>query len=225
MIRDEAALIAACLAEPKDDLPKLVFADWLEEQGKTTEAWRLRQYLWVYRPIWKEGFEWQADPEWTSEDRRALLEELVETRRDELWRLVILTLVEAIWARYPLELNGPKLHWPDGWNVERYQHILAQAKCLIILYSCGIQVHLVKALQATGRMRDAFRWRSGAAAGIAEALRQAARRENVAASATTKAARALERMAEDYVRKRPWEPIQQAFGSLWWHIRDTKPPW
>lgn len=37
-------LIAAIEAAPDDDLPKLVYADWLDEHGEEDEATRWRQY-------------------------------------------------------------------------------------------------------------------------------------------------------------------------------------
>src|SRR5436309_13148001 len=37
---DRDALLAAVLADPEDDLPRLVFADWLEETGHPANAAR-----------------------------------------------------------------------------------------------------------------------------------------------------------------------------------------
>lgn len=39
---DREAFIAAVFAAPADDTPRLVFADWLDEQGETGRAARLR---------------------------------------------------------------------------------------------------------------------------------------------------------------------------------------
>src|SRR5579885_1332261 len=38
MSPDEQALLAAVAANPADDLPRLVYADWLEEHGRPTRA-------------------------------------------------------------------------------------------------------------------------------------------------------------------------------------------
>jgi uncharacterized protein (TIGR02996 family) len=38
MIADERALLNAIIAAPDDDLPRLVYADWLEEQGRSEGA-------------------------------------------------------------------------------------------------------------------------------------------------------------------------------------------
>jgi uncharacterized protein (TIGR02996 family) len=40
---DRDALVAAVFAAPGDDLPRLVLADWLEEQGYDQDAARLRR--------------------------------------------------------------------------------------------------------------------------------------------------------------------------------------
>jgi len=38
MTADERALIQAIIAAPDDDLPRLVYADWLEEHGRPERA-------------------------------------------------------------------------------------------------------------------------------------------------------------------------------------------
>ncbi len=38
MSGDEAALLAAIIAAPQDDLPRLVYADWLDERGEESDA-------------------------------------------------------------------------------------------------------------------------------------------------------------------------------------------
>lgn len=43
--RDEAAFLRAILAAPDDDLPRLVYADWLEEHGKAKLAERIRRQV------------------------------------------------------------------------------------------------------------------------------------------------------------------------------------
>ncbi len=67
---DEQAFVDRCLGDPDTDLPKLVFADWLEEQGRTKEAWRLQHYLLVYRPAWQQAIAWQGP------NNRLLLDEI-----------------------------------------------------------------------------------------------------------------------------------------------------
>lgn len=42
MHSDETCLLAAILAAPDDDLPRLVYADWLEENAGTVECWRCK---------------------------------------------------------------------------------------------------------------------------------------------------------------------------------------
>jgi uncharacterized protein (TIGR02996 family) len=45
---EEAAFVAAILAAPYDDAPRLVFADWLEERGDPRGEW-LRINVWLQR--------------------------------------------------------------------------------------------------------------------------------------------------------------------------------
>jgi uncharacterized protein (TIGR02996 family) len=52
---EEAAFTAAILAAPRDDAPRLVFADWLDERGDPRGEWlrvtaRLQQLLWNDSP-------------------------------------------------------------------------------------------------------------------------------------------------------------------------------
>ena len=50
---DRAALLAAILAEPDDLLPRLVFADWLEDHGEASRAVWMRASC---EPgAWEEG--------------------------------------------------------------------------------------------------------------------------------------------------------------------------
>jgi uncharacterized protein (TIGR02996 family) len=42
---EETALKQAILDSPHDDLPKLVFADWLDEQSRVVEAMSVRHYV------------------------------------------------------------------------------------------------------------------------------------------------------------------------------------
>lgn len=42
---DEAAFLRAICENPEDDLPRLVFADWLEEHGETEQAEMIRRMI------------------------------------------------------------------------------------------------------------------------------------------------------------------------------------
>lgn len=46
-MNEEKAFAAAIAARPDDDLPKLVYADWLDERGRGAEAeqWRIKAAL------------------------------------------------------------------------------------------------------------------------------------------------------------------------------------
>lgn len=53
-------LLAAVLANPEDNAPRLIYADWLEEHGQEKKAWPIRQQLgpptswpnWVGKPYY-----------------------------------------------------------------------------------------------------------------------------------------------------------------------------
>src|SRR5947209_6126110 len=47
---DESAFVAAILAAPDDDGPRLVFADWLEERGDTDRSEFIRVQIELARP-------------------------------------------------------------------------------------------------------------------------------------------------------------------------------
>ncbi len=140
---DEEAFTLACVRAPEEDLPKLVFADWLEEQGRTREAWRIRQYFQVYCPEWKAAIQWVDKPKpllerwkdrvWSRTDlaleamrkrMRKTIRQVMKRRGDALWRLVWLVLFEAVQERYPLH--------------SRPGNVAAKA-CHILLWVCGIQ--------------------------------------------------------------------------------------
>jgi uncharacterized protein (TIGR02996 family) len=43
--REERAFLEAIIGAPDDDVPRLIFADWLDEQGETTRAEFIRQQV------------------------------------------------------------------------------------------------------------------------------------------------------------------------------------
>ena len=71
MSGDEAALLAAVIAAPEDDLPRLVYADWLDERGEGSDAARA-EYI-------RLGVEYaRTSPEMTDAANRAALKRLEE---------------------------------------------------------------------------------------------------------------------------------------------------
>lgn len=42
-VSDESAFLASIQANPKDDAPRLIFADWLDEHGREVEATSIRE--------------------------------------------------------------------------------------------------------------------------------------------------------------------------------------
>ena len=49
MSDEEKAFIASCEANPVDEAPRLVFADWLDEHDRPEDAQRQRQWVAAYR--------------------------------------------------------------------------------------------------------------------------------------------------------------------------------
>ena len=48
-LTDEDALLAAITAAPKDDLPRLVYADWLDEHGRRARGPSSSARGWAWR--------------------------------------------------------------------------------------------------------------------------------------------------------------------------------
>ncbi len=223
-MNDEQAFIDACLRQPQDNLVKLVFADWLEEQGRSTEAWRLRTYLEVYRPQWWRAIRWdrRITDRWCKRRVRAT----VRMRNDPLWRLVNLTLLDAVLERRPLRLEV--VPWQQAWSAERYCHTLAAACSRIVLCACGINANLDAAWLAA--------WRANQAASPA-AETPPARLEGWRTEFTAEAVAQLAWQAEGLpVFQAPqnmWivadlAPIHEGWSGLhtvWTHIRNTNPAW
>lgn len=90
---DEAALLAAVLAAPADDAPRLVYADWLEEQGQEDRAEFIRTGVELARTKAHPNRHTDADQggrpfinaacDCTREDCRACA---LRRRERELWR-------------------------------------------------------------------------------------------------------------------------------------------
>src|SRR5262245_42219655 len=71
---DGPALLASCVEDPEDDVPRLVYADWLEEQGQSERAEFIRAQIQLAR-----------DPD-DSPERRALAfraRELLDQHEEE----------------------------------------------------------------------------------------------------------------------------------------------
>src|SRR5437588_203265 len=68
---DDAALFAAALAHPGDDTPRLVFADWFDENGEEVLGWALRSVPEII-PFLTDLVRWDvspARPVWAYEGR------------------------------------------------------------------------------------------------------------------------------------------------------------
>ena len=62
---DEAAFLAAIRTNPADDAPRLVYADWLQEQGRheQAEAIRAEHQFRQAKAHW-DGLQPKLDPDW-----------------------------------------------------------------------------------------------------------------------------------------------------------------
>lgn len=84
MTADERALIQAIIASPADDLPRLVYADWLEEHGRPERAEFIRMQIWLSQTKKTSGSEAQRR-EW-SKRLRILLRQFMDRWRREIHR-------------------------------------------------------------------------------------------------------------------------------------------
>jgi uncharacterized protein (TIGR02996 family) len=90
MTADERALIQAIIANPDDDLPRLVYADWLEEHGRPERA----EFIRVQCELARVGF----DPV----RRRRLQKQARQLlhRYGERWRGELPSAAPAEWGEY-----------------------------------------------------------------------------------------------------------------------------
>ncbi len=146
---DEESLITLCVAQANDDWPKLMFADWLEDQGRTREAWRLRKFLQVYRGQWLAAtqlpthwYRWWPFVDPQALELRRTIHSAVASRYDELWRLVVVILDEVLRQHYPLQLRSIARF--TGWGEAEIEQLLREMRCRIVLASCGIDVGLTQ---------------------------------------------------------------------------------
>ncbi len=228
---DEHAFMDKCLADPDHDLPKLVFADWLEEQGRTIEAWRIRQYVCVYQPEWLAAIRWDhiVDHRACSE----LVKRCVHARTDDLWRLVSLALLEAVQTSEPLPLD--QLSWQAGWQLDQFLQTLAVSKCRIRLYACGLGLPLIDVWDAVWHVqRHALQFHDRNLDPVAHAAwcattavrHTASHRKWTRAEVFEATCRAVIRPREDaWAAPSAGDPILSAGYSLWSHVWDTDPTW
>ncbi len=227
---DESAFLQNCLTMSDEDLPKLVFADWLEEQGRSLEAWRIREYLRVYRPQWRAALRWEGKVH--RDECRRPIQAVVQPREDPLWQIVSITLVDALCQRYPLPLK--RIRWQGDWNAQRFATTFAEIRCRIVLTACGIDADQRASFQA-------------AVEACSAADRAGSRAANQAAFALLILAKGVKEAAEPYAREKlaamrcvlclaeslgarqhaplPGQPLVVAAHSLWKHIQATDPPW
>jgi uncharacterized protein (TIGR02996 family) len=90
---DESALLSAIRASPDDDLPRLVFADWLDEHGRPERAEFIRVQCEFARAL--------ADPA-RKRDRNALSKRARALSRTHArqWRAELPSLSEVAWGEF-----------------------------------------------------------------------------------------------------------------------------
>ncbi len=159
MQSDLAAFFSAMDRDPLNDLPKLIFADWLEEQAQWLPARRLRRYLNDLHPLWAAGIASSnlrvANPPF-AQIRRGVL-----GRNDELWRLAGISLLKSL-SR--LETIGwEDILWMPDQSSTAFQHTLAQSWTHIELFSCGVPVDLQRTWNLLERQRSGFAPAGGSA--------------------------------------------------------------
>ncbi len=65
----EQALRSAMFASPQDQMPRLIYADWLDEQGRFEEGERVRRYAYEKLPYlrYDNGYERKIDFGWEAD--------------------------------------------------------------------------------------------------------------------------------------------------------------
>jgi uncharacterized protein (TIGR02996 family) len=90
MTPDEIAFIASIKANPEDDMPRLVFADWLEENGQSERAEFIRVSIEAMRVFNSGDHNGEVSPEncVTCQKYDALRKREKELRRDDYgWQI------------------------------------------------------------------------------------------------------------------------------------------
>lgn len=120
---DDAAFLAAILAAPNDNTPRLVYADWLDEREQPERAAFIRieceqpaaelfsdeRFMWTYRL--KEACR-DLDPEWVAAVSRVTLDEMFAREREVMsWRTRRVTVNEMLaemakWDSYSTPAPG-----------------------------------------------------------------------------------------------------------------------
>jgi uncharacterized protein (TIGR02996 family) len=106
---EEAAFTAAILAAPRDDTPRLLFADWLDERGDPRGEWlrvtvRLQQLVWNFAPA-----EMRAKHQWVREVAR------LQRRLRELRAVVPEAWALRVQAGYIEHCNVADANCPREW--------------------------------------------------------------------------------------------------------------
>jgi uncharacterized protein (TIGR02996 family) len=81
MDAEERALLAAIIANPEEDTPRLVYADWLQEHGREERAELIRAQIGLARTKGVEGFDRERH-QWSERVRALLHAHSLQWRRE-----------------------------------------------------------------------------------------------------------------------------------------------
>ncbi|OWK36712.1 TIGR02996 domain-containing protein [Fimbriiglobus ruber] len=142
---DEDALLRAVAVTPDDDLPRLVYADWLEEQGRAARAHFIRAQIELHRTsngsptYWRligqtAGLLARYRVEWMDECRRYIAAERIDFCRGmpEIVRASTAAVCESesdLFHALPvreLHLTDTEKLWRALATADRFQHALGR---------------------------------------------------------------------------------------------------
>jgi uncharacterized protein (TIGR02996 family) len=109
MDAEERALLAAIIAQPEDDTPRLVYADWLQEHGREERAEFIRAQVWLARPRQVTETARQRG-EWSARVRS-----LLQTH-SERWRKELPSLPDVDWGWFERGMVQSVTLDVPGWD-------------------------------------------------------------------------------------------------------------
>ena len=157
---DETALLAAIRDRPGDDLPRLVYADWLEERDQSDPARRIRD--WVYRLKPAAVAAWEAGRVPPGVDTVA---DTLQAADPHTWRLAAVLGQRLSEARWPVPYDRVT-GWPAGWDAARHRAAILDCRHAAELAGYGLGVDPKAAESAQLAARSAA-WSAQLAAGSA----------------------------------------------------------
>jgi uncharacterized protein (TIGR02996 family) len=103
---EEQGFLADIVESPDDDVPRLIFADWLEDQGRTDQAELVRVQIQLARLSAKE----EEEEEEKDADRKALLQ-----GRELQLKARAAKGLAGRWLRRTMHISQGGA-WPGAWS-------------------------------------------------------------------------------------------------------------